>query len=130
MTIDLWMLVWTTVLCSLFPLVYLVGRLGIPGGFSWSLGNRDTALAVPAWSARAERAHANLVENLPPFAVLVLVAHVAGVAGDLTALGATTFFFGRVAHGVLYVAGVRGLRTLAYFIGVTGQLLILVEILT
>src|SRR5262249_39184820 len=80
MTTDLAMLVATALLSLLLPVVYLVGRSSVPGGLAWGFGNRDTLLDVPAWTGRAQRAHANLVENLAPFAILVLVAHVTGRA--------------------------------------------------
>jgi uncharacterized MAPEG superfamily protein len=85
MTTDLWMLVYTALLSMFFFFAYLPGRAGVPGGLAWAFGNRDTPLAVPAWTSRAERAHQNLVENLAPFAILVLVAHVAGKAKATTA---------------------------------------------
>jgi uncharacterized MAPEG superfamily protein len=107
------------------PVVYLVGRSGVPGGLAWGFGNRDAPLAVPAWTGRAERAHANLVENLAPFAILVLVAHVSGHANATTALGATLFFWGRVAHLLVYVLGITVVRTLAFFVGTVGELMIL-----
>ena len=129
MTIDLWMLVWTALLCSMMPAAYLIGRLQVPGGMEWGLGNREMPLEVPAWAARAERAHANLVENLPVFAVLVLVAHIAGQADALTATGATLFFLARVAHAVVYTAGITTIRTVMFFVGLAGELLILVGIL-
>jgi uncharacterized MAPEG superfamily protein len=124
MTTDLSMLVWSGLLCLLMPTVYLVGRSGQPGGLAWGFGNRDVRLDVPAWVGRAERAHANLVENLPAFAILVLVAAVAGKANATTALGATLFFWGRVAHAAVYVAGIPYLRTAAFFVGTAGELLI------
>jgi uncharacterized MAPEG superfamily protein len=128
MTTDLWMLVWSGLLCVLLPTVYLVGRSSQPGGLAWGFGNRDVALAVPAWVRRAERAHINLVENLAPFAILVLVAHVAGKANATTAMGATLFFWGRVAHAVVYVAGIPYLRTAAFFVGTIGELMILSQL--
>ena len=78
MTTDLWMLVASAILCLLIPGIYLAGRSQAPGGTQWGFGNRDTTLPVPAWTARAVRAHANLVENLTPFAIVVLTAHVTG----------------------------------------------------
>ena len=122
------MLVWTGLLCLLLPTVYLVGRSSQPGGLAWGFGNRDVPLAVAPWVRRAERAHANLVENLAPFAILVLVAHVAGKANATTALGATLFFWGRVAHAAVYVAGIPYLRTAAFFVGTVGELMILAQI--
>lgn len=123
------MLVWSALLCLLLPTVYLVGRSSRPGGLAWGFGNRDRPLDVAPWVGRAERAHANLIENLAPFAILVLVAHVAGKANDTTALGATLFFWGRVAHAAVYVAGIPYLRTAAFFVGTAGELLILSQLL-
>ena len=128
MTTDLSMLVWSALLCLLMPTVYLVGRSSRPGGLAWGLGNRDVPLDVAPWVRRAERAHANLIENLAPFAILVLVAHVAGKANATTALGATLFFWGRVAHAAVYVAGIPYLRTAAFFVGTAGELLILAQL--
>jgi uncharacterized MAPEG superfamily protein len=129
MTTDLVMLVWTGFLCLLMPVTYLIGRSSVPNGLAWGFGNRDTALPVPVWTARAERAHANLVENLAPFAILVLVAHVAGRANATTALGATLFFWGRVAHAAIYIAGIPYLRTAAFFVATAGEVMILAQLL-
>ena len=123
------MLVWSALLSLLMPTVYLAGRSSVPGGLAWGFGNRDVPLPVGAWVRRAERAHANLVENLAPFAILVLVAHVAGKANATTALGATLFFWGRVAHAAVYVAGIPYVRTAAFFVGTAGELLILSQLL-
>ena len=128
MTTDLWMLVYTALLSMFFFLTYLTGRTMAAGGLDWAFGNRDAPLAVPAWTARAQRAHANLVENLAPFAILVLVAHVAGKANATTALGATVFFWGRVGHAVTYIAGLIYIRTLVFFVGTLGELMILSQL--
>lgn len=129
MTIDLWMLVATAVLSMLIPGIYLVGRLQTPGGMEWALGNRDSQIAAPAFAGRAIRAHANLTENLAVFAILVLVAHVSGRANHLTAIGAQMFFAARVAHFAVYTAGVPMVRTVVFFVGVAGELLILSQLL-
>ncbi|MBI3783231.1 MAG: MAPEG family protein [Deltaproteobacteria bacterium] len=129
MTTDLWMLVLTGLLCLLLPSVYLLGRMQTPGGMEWALGNRDTQLAIPDWAARAQRAHLNLIENLAPFAILVLTAHVAGKANSMTAIGSILFFAGRVAHAAVYIAGIIGLRTAVFFAAVAGEVLILLQLL-
>jgi uncharacterized MAPEG superfamily protein len=128
MTTDLSMLVWSALLCVSLPVVYLIGRSGVPGGLAWGFGNRDVPLEVAPWVRRAERAHANLVENLAPFAILVLVAQVAGKANATTATGATLFFWGRVAHAAVYVAGIPYVRTAAFFVGTAGEILILLQL--
>ena len=129
MTTDLWMLVWSAVLCLSLPAVYLIGRVATPGGLAWGLGNRDTSFEVPAWTARAQRAHLNLLENLPAFAILVLVTNLAGKANATTALGATLFFWGRVLHAAVYIAGITILRTAVFFVALVGELFILAQLL-
>ena len=126
MTTDLRMLVWTTLLALALPFIYLAGLTLAPGGAAWSLGNRAAPLAgVPEWAARAQRAHLNLLQNLAPFAILVLVAQVSGKANATTALGATTFFWARVAHAAVYIAGIRYFRTLVFAVATLGAVTIL-----
>jgi uncharacterized MAPEG superfamily protein len=129
MTTDLWMLVWTALLALGLPFIYLAGLTQAPGGAAWSLGNRAEPLAgIPEWVARAHRAHLNLLQNLAPFAILVLVAQVSGKANATTALGATTFFWARLAHAAVYIAGIRYLRTLVFGVATFGAMLILGEL--
>jgi uncharacterized MAPEG superfamily protein len=129
MTTDLWMLVWTAVLSLVFFMIYAPGRFLAAGGVAWAFGNRDQALEVPAWTERAVRAHQNLTENLAPFAILVLIAHVTGKANDMTALGAQLFFWGRVAHALTYTAGMLYVRTAVFFVAFIGEVLILLQLL-
>lgn len=128
MTTDLWMLVASTVLCLLIPFVSLAGLMRTPGGSAWGFGNRDAPLEVAPWVGRARRAHANMVENLAPFAALVLVAHVAGKANATTAMGAELFVIARIAHLVVYVIGIPVLRTLIFSVGALGEVLILLQL--
>lgn len=128
MTTDLWMLAWSAVLTLAIPALPVVGILTAPGGVTWGFGNRDTTIELPAWVSRGRRAHTNAVENLAPFAALVLAAHVSGSANATTALGATIFFASRVAHAGLYMAGVPYLRTAAYAGGILGMAMILVQL--
>jgi uncharacterized MAPEG superfamily protein len=128
MTTDLWTLVWTALLCMLTPTIYLIGRMQTPGGMEWALGNRDQPFKVPDWAARAQRAHDNFVENLAPFAILVLAAQIAAKANGWTALGAQMFFWARVAHVAVYTAGIVGVRTAVFFVGVAGEVLILLQL--
>lgn len=129
MTTDLWMLVWSAVLCLAIPYPGIIVLLQMPGGFTWGVGNREAEFTVPAWIERTRRAHANMVENLIPFACLVLVAHVGGKANAATALAAQIFFWSRLAYALVYVAGIPLLRTLVFAVAVTADLLILLQIL-
>jgi len=128
MTTDLWMLVWSGLLCVLMPFVYVLGLGQVPAGFAWGFGNRDLPLELPPWAARAKRAHMNMIENLAPFAILVLTAHVAGKANAATALGAVIFFWSRVVYFLVYTAGIPYLRTLVFAVAGFGEILILTQL--
>jgi len=119
MTTDLGMLVasavlaWTLLMASATPTL-----LAHP---LWALGARDEPIDPPKrLQARTKRATANLVENLPLFAVLVLVVHAAGKADATSATGAQVFFGARVVHAILYVAGVPFLRTVIWAASIAG----------
>ncbi len=123
MTTELTMLVWSAVLCVLLAVPYTMGmtmRVGLPK----MAGNRDDVPQPEGWMGRGKRAHLNLVENLAPFAALVLVAHVANIHTPMTVLGAQLFFWGRLAHAVVYLAGVPWVRTAAWAASVVGMALI------
>ena len=129
MTTDLWMLVWTALLALGLPFIYLAGLTQVPGGIGWGLGNRAAALSgIPEWAARAQRAHLNLLQNLTPFAILVLAAQVSGRVNATTAVGATIFFWARVAHAAVYIAGIKYLRTLVFAVATFGAVLILTQL--
>ena len=70
----------------------------------------------PAWVRRANRAHVNLVEQFGAFAALVLMAHALGVTSETMVMAAAVFFWARVAHFVVFLAGVGILmaRTLIF----------------
>lgn len=127
MSTDLTMLAFSALLTLglAFPTVIaLIMTKGLP----FAAGNRDQAYQLPDWAERASRAHRNMLENLPIFAALVLVANAAGAANDATALGATLFFWGRVAHAAVYLAGISYLRTAAYGISLIGLVMIAAEV--
>ena len=91
-------------------------------------GNREGLGELPGPAGRARRAHLNMVENLVLFTALVLITHVAGKANAMTALGATIFFWSRLAYAILYVAGIAWVRTLAWFVSVIGMVLIALQL--
>jgi uncharacterized MAPEG superfamily protein len=87
-------------------------------------GNREGMAPITGWAGRAQRAHFNMLESLVVFAIVVLAAHLAGRADATTALGATIFFWGRVAYAIVYVAGLPWLRTAVWAVSVAGMLLV------
>jgi uncharacterized MAPEG superfamily protein len=128
MTTDLMMLTWSAVLCVLLAVPYSVGlvqRVGLPT----LAGNRENFPVVEGWIGRSQRAHRNMLENLAPFAALVLVAAIAGKAGSDTAMGAQLFFWSRLVHAGTYIGGVMWVRTAAFAVSLVGMVLILLAIL-
>jgi uncharacterized MAPEG superfamily protein len=69
------------------------------------------------------------LESLALFAILVLVAHVAGRANAMTALGAALFFYARLSYAAIYWAGIAWVRTVAWAIASIGLVLILLQLL-
>lgn len=129
MTTDLWMLVWSAVLCLVTPYAGVTVLLSMPGGPAWGFGNRDSDFAVPAWILRGRRAHTNMVENLLPFACLVLVAHVSGKANATTAFASQLFLASRVVYTLVYMAGIPYLRTVVFGGGVLACFMIVMQLL-
>ncbi|HEY2187198.1 MAG TPA: MAPEG family protein [Caldimonas sp.] len=60
---------------------------------------------LPPWVNRANRAHQNAVENLVPFAAVVLIGQAMGVHTGLTATCAAVYFYARLAHALVHISG-------------------------
>ncbi len=128
MDTEIKMLVLASLLTVVLAIVGVV-PLVLHRGLRYAAGNRDEEVSLPAWGGRAIRAHRNMLENLAPFAALVLAAQLAGVSNEATAWGAVLFFWARVAHAVIYVAGIPYVRTVAFIVAFGGMLDIARELL-
>jgi uncharacterized MAPEG superfamily protein len=78
---------------------------------------------------RARRAHMNAIENLAVFAPLVLVAAIIEASTKATVLSAQIYVAARLAHHVIYTAGIPVVRTLAFLIGACATLVIAIALL-
>ena len=129
MNAELCYLVMSAALCLVLPLLYVAARTA-----SWGLkdvvGYPENPPPVPPWSARLKLAHGNLVENLVPFACLVLVAQAASISTSLTVFGAALFFWSKVAHALLYALKVAWFRTIAHAGAVVGMALIFIALMS
>jgi uncharacterized MAPEG superfamily protein len=127
MNVELTLLTWTV---ALWVAQLLVAVAGASTQFPMPVlaGNRETAIECRGWAGRAQRACRNLLESLPPFAALVLVAHAVGVSNGTTVMGAELFFYARVAYAIVYVAGIPWLRTAVWTAGLVGLLMILSQL--
>ena len=127
MSTELTLLVWSAVLALAQMLVAVAGahaQVGLPR----LAGNRESMPALSGWAGRAQRAHLNMIESLVVFAIAVLAAEVADRTNETTALGATLFFWGRVAYAIVYVAGIPWLRTLVWAVATAGIVLVLSQL--
>ena len=125
---EMTLLVWSVALAFVQVLIAVQGavmQVGLPA----LAGNREPQPEFTGWAGRAQRAQRNMIENLLPFAALVLVAVAAGRTNAMTLLGAQLFFWARVAYAVVYVAGIPWLRTGVWFVSVIGMILIFAQLL-
>jgi uncharacterized MAPEG superfamily protein len=94
-------------------------------GRAWNLGNRDTAPTFPDWVNRTTRALNNHKETFPVFLTAVLVVHLSGAADRTSAIASVVYVIARVAHALLYMAGITKLRTAAFIVGAGACFLLL-----
>ena len=117
MTTELKMLV----LAVLIPLLMVTVQgtiLTFKVGVSPLIGNREQFPALQGWAGRLLRAHANQLENLVLFGLIVGVAHAAQVSNNVTRIAAEAFVAARLVHAISYVAGILYIRTVAFYAGV------------
>lgn len=91
MSTDLLYLTLSAGFCILLWIPYILSRIQTWGLVN-AVGYPANPPELPAWAQRSKRVHKNLMENLAPFAALVLTAHVTGAANETTALSAQIFF--------------------------------------
>ncbi|MBV9539446.1 MAG: MAPEG family protein [Acidisphaera sp.] len=128
MSLELKLLVWSAALALAQMLLAVVGAI-LQVGLVPLIGNRANLPALAGWPDRARRAQLNMLESLPVFAALVLVAQVAGKTNTMTALGAQLFFWGRLAYAPVYVIGIPWLRTALWGVSLVGLLQMLLQLL-
>ena len=117
MTTDLQYLAYTAVLTASLWIPYIAAQVMTNGPLAAQNYLDPKPRPVPLWGQRANRAHINAVETFAPFAALVLVAHVAGKENAMTAFWALAFFWLRLVHAVVYLAGLPFIRTLVFTLG-------------
>jgi uncharacterized MAPEG superfamily protein len=128
MTIELSMLAYSVALLVVVIAIQAVAGI-IAQGLPAMAGSRDNLGEPSHFQARSKRVAENHKEGLLIFAPLVLAASAAGISTDLTVLGAQLFFYSRVVHAIVYLAGWPWIRPLVWAVGLVGSLLILFALL-
>jgi uncharacterized MAPEG superfamily protein len=128
MKTELLYLTYVTVFTALLWIPYILNTIQVRG-LAGAVGYPENPPALAPWAQRLKAAHYNAVENLVVFAALVLVAQALGVSDDATRTSSMVYFWARVAHAIVYTAGLPWARTLAFTVGWASQLCIAWQIL-
>jgi uncharacterized MAPEG superfamily protein len=128
-TTELYWLMLTALMTALFWMPYVLNRMVVSGLVSTLAGTAPGSEGHSAWANRAIKAHYNAIENLAVFAPIVLTAHVLGISNAATKAAVIVYFFARLAHFVVYSAGIPAARTLTFTAGWLAQIAIIASIL-
>jgi uncharacterized MAPEG superfamily protein len=128
MTTEFKYLLWSLALTFLLMFVSLIGSI-VQRGLPPNIGNRERLPELTGWPGRARRAHLNMIENMVLFAPLIIIADISGRDNSMTELGAELFFWGRLAHAVIYPIGIVYVRTAAWTASVVGLVLIFMQLI-
>ena len=129
MSTDLKYLAFTALLTASLWIPYVIAQVTTNGPPKPENYRDPTKRPMPLWGKRADRAHLNAVESFAPFAVLVIVAHVAGNANAITAFWAACYFWLRLAHAIVYLIGIPLIRTIIFTLGYVAILGIFWEVI-
>ena len=120
-TPELFWLSVTIILTGLLWVPYIIQLILQLGPISAIMDPNGAHPHDAKWAERSKRAHYNAVENLVVFAPLVLIIHILELGNATTAQAAMIYFFARLAHYLIYTAGLPAMRTIAFLVGVGCQ---------
>lgn len=89
-------------------------------GLTTAAGNQHDIAPWSGWNDRLNRAIRNQIEGMAIFAPILLSVVLANLTNNTTALGAQIYVLARIAHAIVYTAGIPWVRTTAWAIGVAG----------
>ena len=127
-SLELRYLIYTAILMAVIWMPYILAHIA-QVGFVLALSYPER-VDMPPWAARLKRAHYNLVENIPLFAIAVMAGEFRGIHTAVTAACAMVFFWARVAHPVAAISNIWGTRTAAFTVGWVAVLIHLFVVLT
>ena len=116
MTNELYWLTLTALVMALCWTPYVVNRLTLQGFLGAMQNPSAQDPQPPEWASRAKAAHGIAVENFAVFAALILIAHLTDTSNTVTSTAAALYFFGMLAHYLVFTLGLPYLRTLAFVI--------------
>jgi uncharacterized MAPEG superfamily protein len=126
MTPELNYLAWTLALALVQILVAATLRtreVGLP----YAASARDFPPPAPPslLTGRIIRAQNNILETLPIFIAVVLIAHLTNRDSDMTRNGACIYFWARLIYLPVYALGIRYVRTAVWFVSLVGIVMVM-----
>lgn len=119
MSIELTLLVWSTVVFALYlgaqSTLYRVQH-----GVKFANTARDNEGPPNVLTARAEKALRNFLETYGVFIALAVATELSGRSDALTVWGAQIWFWCRILYLPLYLFGVVNIRSLVWFVSAIG----------
>jgi len=113
----------------LFWVPYVLNRMVVRGIWPTLANPSDADKPLSPWAARAKAAHYNAIENLAVFAPAAIAVHVLGLGTATTAFACALYFYSRLAHYLVYSAGIPVLRTLTFVGGWAGSAILVARLL-
>lgn len=109
MTVELLYLSLSAVLAATLWVPYIIGVNKYPSkNINEDFKRPRDLYTVPPWVHRSHRAHLNLLEQLLPMALLVLVAAQINASNTIMVWCVILFFWIRVAHAIGMISGYAG----------------------
>jgi uncharacterized MAPEG superfamily protein len=125
---ELFWLTWTVAMTGLMWIPYILNRIIVRGLMGAMANPSPNDKSQSAWAERMMAAHGNAVENLVIFAPLVLIARSLDISNDATAFASALYFWSRLAHVLVYTAGIPVARTLSFAGGFVAQAILVLTI--
>ena len=128
MSKELYWLTLTVILTGLLWVPYILDRVMVRGLMGAMANPSPTDAPQSQWAQRLQKAHINAVENLVIFATLVLTLSALHHSTASTVLACAVYFWARLAHAIIYWAGIPVLRTLAFTVGFLAQVVLVIAV--
>jgi uncharacterized MAPEG superfamily protein len=117
MSVELTYLAYSIALFFVVVMIQAFTGIQTNGGLVMA-NNRDNLKPPSTMQLRTKRLTDNFRENLWFFAPLVLIGAIADISNQWTLLGAQLFFWARLGHAIIYIAGWPIIRPIFWFAGV------------
>ena len=110
---------WCVLIAAYLPIAWTgLAKFGGGGGDFDNNSPREMLERTSGWRKRAHWVQLNGFEAFPPFAAAVIIAHAVHAPQGRVDLLAATFIVLRIIYGILYMADLATLRSIAWIAAV------------